>query len=120
MPVIKVWCLPKSTEEKLKALFDSIIEGAVSIKDLGFKGEEDNTVLFPVDMMSYGLGIDIIIEAGSQAFMRCSQATRDRFAEAMVTAVSRHFPEAKVECFAYPYYVGTTCGFAASKPKEDV
>jgi len=121
MPIIKVWCLPKSSEEKLKDLFDSIIEGAVSVKELGLKGEEDNTVLFPPDMMSYGLGTEIIIEAKSRGFVpeKCSQATRDRFAEAMVTAVSKHFPKAKVECFADPYYVGTTCGFAASKSEEE-
>ena len=62
MPVIKVWCLPQMTEEQLNKLHKNIVQAVVGITELGLKDESDMTCLFPPDMMSYGLGEEIVIE----------------------------------------------------------
>lgn len=118
MPVIKVWCLPPQSEDQLKAIFDSIIEAMVSVPGFNFQGMTDTTVLFPSDMMKFGIGTDICIEAGSQAFApsKVGQEERNAFAQAMVNAVAKHFPNAEIECFAFPYNTGVDCGVAHYKP----
>lgn len=62
MPVIKVWCLPQETEEKLRRLHKTIVAAVVDVPELGLRDENDMTVLFPTDMMTYGLGQEIVIE----------------------------------------------------------
>ncbi|MEK7201343.1 MAG: hypothetical protein AAB737_01785 [Patescibacteria group bacterium] len=122
MPVIKVWCLPPQSEEQLKALFDSIIAATVSVRGFNFKGMTDTTVLFPSDMMSFGIGTDICIEAGSQAFApsKVGQEERNAFAQAMVGAVAKHFPKAKIECIAFSYNSGVDCGVAHYEPESNL
>lgn len=104
MPVIKIWCLPKSGEEELKQLHKGLVATAVNIAELGLKDENDMTMLFPPDMMKYGLGSEIIIEVtGLFEKPGRSDAVRNRLAAALGNVVKTHFPEAKVECFVYPF-----------------
>lgn len=104
MPVIKVWCLPKSTEDKLKQVFSSIVGSIESIPELGLKGQRSMTVLFPTDMMEYGLGTDIIIEVtGLLEKPERTEEVRNRLAECLGKSVKEHFPKAKVECFVFPF-----------------
>jgi hypothetical protein len=104
MPVIKVWCLPKSTERKLNALFESIVKAVEGVPELGLKGRHSMTVLFPPDMMKYGLGTEIIIEV-SGLFEKPERTTgvRNRLAEGLGKTLKEHFPEAMVECFVFPF-----------------
>lgn len=104
MPVIKVWCLPMSTERKLKQVFESIVEAVEGVPELGLKGKYSMTVLFPPDMMKYGLGTEIIIEVtGLFIKPERNDEVRNRLAERLGMAVKEHFPKAMVECFVFPF-----------------
>jgi len=106
MPVVKVWCLPADlTEEQLQALHRSIVDEAVSMPEFGIKDEKHITVLFPPDMMKYGLGSEIIIEVLTGVFHRLElpDEYKTKFARAMVRAVKRLHPGPMVECFIQPF-----------------
>ncbi len=62
MLIIKVWCLPKLSERALRSLHKRIVKAVLEIKSLNLHSETDMVVLFPMDMMSYGLGSEILIE----------------------------------------------------------
>ena len=100
MLVIKIWCLPIQGEEKLNNLHRSIVSAVVSINELGLKDEKDMMVLFPSDLMKYGLGKDIIIEISglSQEKHRTTKVLQ-RLAEETGKTVKNLYPKAKVECF---------------------
>jgi hypothetical protein len=104
MPVIKVWCLPKVGERKLNQIFRGIVSAVESVSELGLKGEKDMTVLFPTDMMKYGLGTEIIVEVtGLFVKPERTDEVRQRLAQAIGTTVKGLFPKAMVECFVFPF-----------------
>ena len=104
MPVIKVWCLPKSTERKLNKVFGSIVKAVESVPELGLKGNKSMTVLFPPDMMKFGLGTEIIIEVtGLFKKPERTAEVRNRLAEHLGKTLKEHFPDAMVECFVFPF-----------------
>jgi MoaA/NifB/PqqE/SkfB family radical SAM enzyme len=45
MPLIKVWCLPKTGERKLKKVFEAIVKAVEEVIELGLKGQNSMTVL---------------------------------------------------------------------------
>ena len=105
MPVVKVWCLPDGLkEDDLRAIHKSIVAEAVA-QDVGIKDETTMTVLFPPDMMKYGLGSEIIIEVLTGLFVRqgLGADAREKFAKAMVRAIKKLYPKPMVECFIYPF-----------------
>ena len=61
--VIRVWCLPEQTEEELRKVHQAIVKAVEDVEEFGLKGEESMMVLFPADMMKYGLGSQILVEA---------------------------------------------------------
>lgn len=105
MPVVKVWCLPDGlSEDDLRTIHKSIVAEAVA-QNVGIKDETTMTVLFPPDMMKYGLGSEIIIEVLTGLFVRqgLGADAREKFAKAMVRAVKKLYHEPMVECFIYPF-----------------
>lgn len=98
-PVVKVWCLPESTEEELRALFEKIVETLCPIKNLGINNQTDLVILFPQDMMRYGLGSEIIVEmadfcCGSANFKQVfKKATKS-----MVDILTELYPDAQIQC----------------------
>ena len=117
MPVIKVWCLPKLSERKLNKVFKGIVSAVESIPELGLKGEKSMTILFPVDMMKYGLGTEIIIEVtGLFVNQERTNKVRERLAQAIGTTVKELFPKAMVECFVFPF--DPSQGFWTNPPTE--
>lgn len=104
MPVIKVWCLPKVGERKLNQVFKGIVSAVESISELGLKGEQSMTVLFPTDMMKYGLGTEIIVEVtGLFVKPERTDGVRQRLAQAIGIVIKEAFPKAMVECFVFPF-----------------
>ena len=102
MPVIKVWCLPKIPEDWLRKLHKDIVYAVTNVKELGLSNENDMTCLF--DMMSYGLGEEIIIEVtGLFKKPERTDEVRLRLATELGRAVDAMFPNALVECFVYPF-----------------
>lgn len=104
MPVIKVWCLPKSNECKLQKILGDIVKAVESVSELGLRGENSMTVLMPPDSMKYGLGTEIIIEVtGLFIKPERNDEVRNRLAERLGKVIETHYPETKVECFVYPF-----------------
>ena len=104
MPVIKVWCLPKQSEEELNRLFEAIVKAVEGISELKLKGERSMTVLFPTDAMAYGLGTEIIIEVmGLFEKPERTDEVRNRLARSLGIAVRKLFPLARVQCFVYSF-----------------
>ncbi len=99
MPVIKVWCLPDITEEKLRELHHGIVKATESVEALRLNGEQSMTVLFPEDKMKYGLGTDIIVEVG-WLFVKPERTldVRRELVRNLYRIVKKFFPNAKVEC----------------------
>ncbi|CAN5152719.1 hypothetical protein BH11PAT3_BH11PAT3_0740 [soil metagenome] len=120
MPVVRISCLPADlTEAQLRDLHRAIVIGAVSVPEVGLKDETTMTVLFPSDMMSYGLGTEIIIEVISGVFgeKHLGHKVRSAFADAMVLAVKKFHPQSMVECFILPH--NRTDGFSHSRASEN-
>jgi hypothetical protein len=113
MPVIKVWCLPKLSERKLNELFRGIVSTVESVPELGLKGEKSMTVLFPVDMMRYGLGTEIIVEV-TGLFVKPERTpeVRQRLADALSCVIRGFFQKAMVEVFVFPF--DPSQGFSAN------
>lgn len=104
MPVIKVWCLPKMSEKQLNELHRNIVDAVISVEKLGLKDENDMTCLFPPDMMSYGLGEEIIVEVtGLFEKPERTEEVRQLLATRLGREVHAMFPRATVECFVYPF-----------------
>lgn len=99
MPVIKVWCLPIKGEEKLNKLHKAIVSAVVGVSELKLTDENDMTVLFPPDLMKYGLGSVIIIEITGlfQKKGRTREVLQKLCAE-VGKSVKNLYPDAKVEC----------------------
>lgn len=100
MPVIKVWCLPSGqTENDLNRLHKSIVYAVLCVPELGLKGENDMTCLFPPDLMQYGLGEEVIVEIG-WLFEKPERTPEvcQRLTQNVGEAVKRLYPKAKVEC----------------------
>jgi hypothetical protein len=104
MPVIKLWCLPKCSERKLNKVFEAVVAAVVSVRELGLKDKQSMTVLFPPDMMKFGLGTEIIIEVtGLFDKPERTDEVRQRLAEKLGKTIRELFPNAMVECFVYPF-----------------
>ena len=101
MPVIKVWCLPADqAEEDLNRLHQTIVAAVVGISELGLRDQNDMTVLFPPDMMVYGLGEVIVVEInGLLAKPEQTPQVYGRLATSVGEGVKTLYPEAMVECF---------------------
>lgn len=90
-PVIKVWCLPKLEEEKLREIHRAIVAVA---EESGLKGENSIIVLFPTDMMMYGLGEEIYIEGDGFPVPSVTKP----IAYHLSVAIGEFFPAAHVQC----------------------
>lgn len=98
MPVIKVWCLSADqTEDDLRKLHRMVVEAVVSVRELGLKDQNDMTVLFPADMMQYGLGEEIIVEIEMFEKPERSPEVKRRLTQNVGMAVKMLYPKAKVE-----------------------
>lgn len=104
MPVIKLWCLPETDEDFLRALHVRVVTAVEHVEVLGLKGEAAMTVLFPKDMMSYGLGTEIVVEVtGLFKKPERTPEVQNQLARNLGVAVKEFFPDAKVECFVNPF-----------------
>lgn len=65
MLVIKIWCLPKTSQEKLNGFFQRVVDVLKNIPVFDIRSEKDILVLFPTDMMEYGLGSEILVEVSN-------------------------------------------------------
>ncbi len=118
MPVIKTWCLPKMEEKELHDLHNALVAAVVSIEELGYKSEKDMTLLYPSDLMQYGLGTDIVVEATVFEKPMCTSTVKQKLAKALGTVIQHKIPTAeRVSCFVYSF--NRPSGFWTSVLSED-
>jgi len=103
MLIIKVWCLPVQSEEDFRNLHNKLVNALVGMKKLNLKGEKDMIVLFPADLMKYGLGEVIIVEVFGfdKELLIVENDVSQQVAEELGLAVSALYPEADVMCSVY-------------------
>ncbi|HVV15446.1 MAG TPA: hypothetical protein VHD55_03555 [Candidatus Paceibacterota bacterium] len=107
------------SEGKLRELHKSVVAAAVSIKELGLKDENDFLTVFPVDMMEYGLGTEIMVQV-SELWDKPERTpeVRNRLAQALGKAVKELFPGALVAARIDPPFSPKEHGFWASNMPE--
>ncbi len=100
LPVIKVWCLPHGQDEaEYNQLHQKIVAAMVGIVELGLKSEADLCVLFPRDLMAYGLGAEIIVDISRLPnTLKVTSEIRMKVGAAVGEAVLSQYPRANVEC----------------------
>lgn len=98
MLTIKVWCLPGDMVEGVyQALHKKLVASMVEIKHLNVRDENDLLVLFPKDLMQYGLGNEILIEFGGTKELEGSDNRWNVVVgERLAFAVKSMFPTAKL------------------------
>lgn len=101
MVVVKVWCLPKLTEKRLKELHMAIVDVVALdvFKAFDVKNENDMVCLFPPDMMTYGLGSEIVVEVVASENKDITADLQGRLIARLGATVRLQFPKAKVICF---------------------
>ncbi len=103
---IKVWCLPQMEPAACTDLFKKIVATVAGIKGMaqaGYTDEKTVLVLFPADMMSYGLGSEILIEVRGLANIRTiDNTTRLMLCEKLGLLLHREFQTAHVVCNIIP------------------
>lgn len=115
MPVIKVWCLPKSEEEKLNELHQSIVRAVASVEELGVKDEVEVTGLFDKPERTDEIRQRLAEQIG--------KAVKGQFPDTELKDITCLFPpdmmqyglgtEIIIECFVYPFQVSK--GFWSSR-----
>lgn len=120
MPIVRVWCLPTISEDDLIILYNAIVKTVESTPELGLEGKNAVTVLFPPDLMKFGLGEEIIIEVvGLFNKPECNSTVCQKLARKLGRKAMEMFPSAKVECFIYLFNPAN--GFwSSSDPKSCV
>jgi len=104
MFAIKTWCLPKLSEEVLNAIHLDLVKATTSfepIRNIGITDQSSMLVLFPKDMMEYGLGQEIFIEA-VDLHDSVGLGVRNELATKLVLVVKAYFSEARVNCKVRP------------------
>jgi hypothetical protein len=94
-PVIKVWCLPDNlSQERLENLMRKVLRMMSSAPATNIKEENDFLILFPRDMMTFGLGSEILIEATNFPFA----IDKKWLVETLQGILLYEFPSASVQC----------------------
>ena len=105
MPVLIIYGVPENMSGKLEELTSDLINTvAYSVTELKLK-TSDVSCFYPKDMMSKGLGEEIII------FVDCltekperTEEVRNRLAQSIVETALRYFRDANlIECFIRPF-----------------
>ncbi len=100
MPVITVFGLPADTNEQaLQELYTDCVDNICGVNELKLS-DQQITFFFPVDMMMFGLGKEIVVFVDG-LFVKPERTDEvlARLAHALGATVRSHFPNALVEVF---------------------
>lgn len=105
MFAIKTWCLdPKTPQDVLRAIHQGFVSAVVSFEALrvvGLKDEDSMLVLFPPDLMEYGVGTEILVEA-TDLDESVDLKVRNDLAAKLGMVINTYFSEAKISCKVRP------------------
>jgi hypothetical protein len=91
-PVVKAWCLPDLSEERLKELHQIIVGVFAALYPIvSVLSQDDLIVLFPPDSMEYGKGSEVLVEVTQlelPKLKRGAKRLRNDLARQLVIAVS--------------------------------
>jgi hypothetical protein len=94
MLTIKTWCLPEDLGEvKAKSLHEGIVKAVTNISGLGVESENDMRNLFPRDLMTYGLGTDILVEFTQVSLL----GVREKLVNSVCSVIHDAFPNATID-----------------------
>ncbi len=110
MVIVKVWCLPKMTTEKLESLFEDIFNVLkANARITWVENEKDELILFPPDKWQYGLGKEILIEVqGLPAGVITKLSGKEieimmrKLGKQLIRVLKDRFPKANVACHVWP------------------
>jgi hypothetical protein len=105
MPVLIVYGVSEEMADKLEEYADTLINTvAHSVKELNLKST-DVSCFFPKDLMSKGLGEEIIVFVdGLFSKPERTKEVRDKLAQAVVQTTHHYFMDANlIECFIRPF-----------------
>lgn len=95
---ISIWCLPIQEETAYNRLHQALVEVATRVgKTLGVRDEKGMLCLFPRDLMEYGLGSEIVVEAKGHCLEDVSEPLARELARAWGRVVKELYPDARVE-----------------------
>lgn len=105
MHILKVWCLPQGlTQKQLKKLFDDLIGAMKEVPELVVKDERGALILFPADLMTYGLGTEIYAEFETDGIQlhvlreKSEKTVRLETVYKIKDVLARHFRKAEIIC----------------------
>jgi hypothetical protein len=102
MLIVKVWCLPKSSEEELRKIHKAVVAAVISVTGFvpgtSIKSEKDLLVLFPADLMGYGLGDEIAVEVTGIDYRGLSRSNTVQLLRRIGEALAVIFEKSYVEC----------------------
>ncbi len=104
MPVINVWCLPKTSELNARKVHLALVGSILSIKELEIEDERDITTNFFTADITYGFASEIGVSiSGLFKGPKRTEKVRQRLAEEVGTCVKKMYPMSKVECIVDPF-----------------
>ncbi len=119
---IKVWCLPKESEERLKMLFYVLVRSLVTVPELCIKSERDVLINFPTDAMQFGLGTEIMVEvSGIDKNLALTPRVRSEVAKMLGLIIESWYPDAITTVrMDPPVSMELDGGWTSKKPTLDV
>lgn len=101
MLIVKVWCLPADQpEDVLRRLHLTIVEEVFKMRVLEVNDEDDMVVLFPPDLMKYGLGKEIVVEvSGLLEKPEITDGVCNELAFNLGARVCHFYQNSRVVCF---------------------
>ena len=102
MLTIKVWCLPALSQDKLQDMFWEVVDGVGSVESMvkaGHTGPGNMLILFPSDLMKFGLGTEVLIEVtGLTDVSLRNIRDLDELAEKLAKIVHRFVHKGQINC----------------------
>ena len=96
MLFLKVWFLPHDLDEgQFRQVHLSLVEAVSKVPELHVLNESDMLVVFPADLMAYGLGEHILIEFSG---LEMKGHVKIRLRRELMSAIGMNFPKARINC----------------------
>ncbi len=98
-PIVRAYWLPNPwVEVDYQSYFNQLLRAACSVTALRVRDENDIIILFPLDIIAYGAGKNILIEADVPAHFMLGPDNMDEVASAFFQVTHEMTPDAYIQC----------------------